>query len=127
MGTRLGVGCTKALVSVAGKPLLLRQLELLKDYDDIIFHVDITQCVGKVPVNLDNIDLASFSGHKIYAPKGIGALIKKILSIELNLEPLPSIVIGLLIKIPGDASPTAKLYSPFFKTIVSPADAFQTN
>lgn len=35
MGTRLGVGCTKALVSVAGKPLLLRQLELLKDYDDI--------------------------------------------------------------------------------------------
>ena len=50
---------------------------ILKDYDDIIFHVDITQCVGKVPVNLDNIDLASFSGHKIYAPKGIGALIKK--------------------------------------------------
>lgn len=51
--------------------------EILKDYDDIIFHVDITQCLGKIPINLDNIDLASFSGHKIYAPKGIGALIKK--------------------------------------------------
>lgn len=51
--------------------------KLLKDYDDIIFHVDITQCLGKVPIDLTNIDLASFSGHKIYAPKGIGALIKK--------------------------------------------------
>lgn len=51
--------------------------EILKDYDDIIYHVDITQCLGKIPINLDNIDLASFSGHKIYAPKGIGALIKK--------------------------------------------------
>ena len=51
--------------------------ELLKNYDNITFHVDITQCLGKVPVNLENVDLASFSGHKIYAPKGIGALIKK--------------------------------------------------
>ena len=50
---------------------------ILKDYDDITFHVDMTQCIGKVNVNLDNIDLASFSGHKIYAPKGVGALIKK--------------------------------------------------
>ena len=50
---------------------------ILKDYDDITFHVDITQCLGKVNINLDNIDLASFSGHKIYAPKGIGCLIKK--------------------------------------------------
>ena len=51
--------------------------KLLKDYDNITFHVDITQCLGKVPIDLTNIDLASFSGHKIYAPKGIGALIKK--------------------------------------------------
>lgn len=51
--------------------------KILKDYDDIIFHVDITQCLGKLPINLDNVDLASFSGHKIYAPKGIGGLIKK--------------------------------------------------
>lgn len=35
MGTRLGIGSTKALVDVAGKPLIIRQLELLKEYDDI--------------------------------------------------------------------------------------------
>ena len=35
MGTRLGLGCTKALVEVEGKPLIERQLEILKDYDDI--------------------------------------------------------------------------------------------
>lgn len=35
MGTRLGIGSTKALVDVGGKPLIIRQLELLKDYDDV--------------------------------------------------------------------------------------------
>lgn len=35
MGTRLGIGTTKALVDIAGKPLIIRQLELLHDYDDI--------------------------------------------------------------------------------------------
>lgn len=35
MGTRLGIGCTKALVEIEGKPLILHQLEILKDCDDI--------------------------------------------------------------------------------------------
>lgn len=35
MGTRLGIGSTKALVDVCGKPLILRQLEMLDEYDDI--------------------------------------------------------------------------------------------
>lgn len=42
----------------------------------ILLHVDATQTVGKIPIDLHEfpIDLLSFSGHKIYAPKGIGAL-----------------------------------------------------
>lgn len=42
----------------------------------VLLHTDATQAVGKVPVNVetDGIDLMSFSGHKMYGPKGIGAL-----------------------------------------------------
>jgi cysteine desulfurase len=40
----------------------------------ILFHSDITQAAGKVPVHLSNVDLASWSAHKLYGPKGIGGL-----------------------------------------------------
>lgn len=44
----------------------------------IIFHTDATQSVGKIPIDLaheyQNVDMLSFSGHKLHAPKGVGVL-----------------------------------------------------
>ena len=51
--------------------------KLIKKYPKTIFHVDGTQSVGKIPVNLDNVDLFSFSAHKFFGIKGIACLIKK--------------------------------------------------
>lgn len=58
---------------------------ILKRYSKCFYHVDLTQAIGKINVNFDNIDLVSFSAHKIYGLKGIGCLIKKE---NLLLEPL---------------------------------------
>ena len=58
---------------------------LLKKYPKCFFHTDLTQSMGKELVNLENIDLASFSAHKFYGIKGIGCLIKKE---NIIIEPL---------------------------------------
>lgn len=42
-----------------------------------LFHSDLTQALGKTKFNLKDVDMASFSSHKIYSPKGIGILYKK--------------------------------------------------
>ncbi len=54
----------------------LRQI-IKKENANTFFHSDLTQAIGKVTVNLNDTDLASFSGHKIYGPKGIGVLFVK--------------------------------------------------
>ena len=53
-----------------------RQLGAIAHEHGIPFHMDAVQTFGKVPIDLDafNIDMLSFSGHKIYGPKGVAGL-----------------------------------------------------
>lgn len=65
---------------------------IVRERSEALFHVDGVQAVGKIPIDLANVmtsvDLFALSGHKLYAPQGIGALyVRKGVS-------LPSFIIG---------------------------------
>ena len=70
------------LVSIMGVHNEIGVIQPLKEIGDlcrknsVFFHTDCAQAIGKIKINVDemNIDLLSISGHKIYAPKGVGAL-----------------------------------------------------
>ena len=59
--------------------------KLIKDKPNCYLHVDATQAVGKIKINMENIDLLSFTPHKFYGINGCGILIRKE---NVILEPL---------------------------------------
>ena len=77
-----------------------------------ILHSDMTQALGKTKVNLNDVDLASFSAHKIYAPKGIGMLYKRS---NIDIEPL---IYGLTENCPfRGGTPALPLITSFAKAM----------
>ena len=67
------------------QPLKMIRQIIKKENPNVIFHSDLTQAVGKIPVNLHDVDLASLSVHKFYGPKGIGIFYK---NSSVKLKPI---------------------------------------
>ncbi len=65
----------------------IREIALRCKYNSALLHCDASQALGNIPFNIDtlDIDLLTISAHKIYGPKGIGALIKKK---NIRIQPL---------------------------------------
>ncbi len=59
--------------------------KIVKQYPNCFLHVDCTQAIGKIKLDLSNVDLISFAPHKFYGLNGFGALIKRK---DIVLEPL---------------------------------------
>lgn len=51
--------------------------KIVKEHSRAYFHADCVQALGKIPVDLENVDAASFSAHKIYGVKGSGVMLKR--------------------------------------------------
>ncbi len=68
----------------------VREIGKIAKEKGVIFHCDAVQAVGKIPVDAeaDGIDLLAMSGHKIYGPKGVGALWVRSKGPRVRLTPI---------------------------------------
>ena len=67
-----------SVIAVEGETGLihpLKEIKALCDQHEVPLHSDMTQAIGKMPINFSDVTYASLSSHKIYGPKGIGACI----------------------------------------------------
>ena len=67
------------------QPLKMIRQIIKKENPNTVFHSDMTQAIGKVSVSMHDVDLATFTAHKIYGPKGIGVLYK---SNNIGISPI---------------------------------------
>lgn len=70
-----------SITSVESETGIIEDIEkiskVLKKYENVYFHTDATQAIGKLDINFENVDMITFTPHKLYGINGIGVLVKK--------------------------------------------------